>query len=127
MLVESRLPVKKGLEPIKWLRTINALKNISRTQKDRNIPNSTPICMSTLFFQHMCASALQVGKRSLCYILTVNRTVSFDPEFLCAIEISHIELALPLNIQRRNFIIFNACEISSNFCNANIALDVPTG
>ena len=82
--------------------------------------NSTHICMPTLYFHPRCTSSVLVGKQSLSFISTVNRTISFDPEFLCAIEISRTELALLFNIQNQNCIIVNACEIFGNVSNANI-------
>ena len=75
--------------------------------------NSTHSRLSTSFFHRMCTSPVLKGKRSLCFISIVNRTVSFKPEFLCTIEISHIELARVSYIQFKNCIICNADKISS--------------
>jgi hypothetical protein len=42
------VPPKKGLEPIKWLRTINALNFFVPTQKACTLPNSTCTCIPKL-------------------------------------------------------------------------------
>jgi hypothetical protein len=91
------MPVKKRLGPIKWLRTINALKNIRPTQKVRNMPNSSRTCMSKFFVRTFSTGTTLVRKRSPCWIWTENHTVRFDPEFRFAIEISYIEFALPFH------------------------------
>ena len=91
------VPVKKRLGPIKWLRTINALKNIRPTQKVRNMPNSSRTCMSKLFVRTFFTRTTLLRKRSPCWIWTENHTVRFDPEFRFAIEISYIEFALPFH------------------------------
>jgi hypothetical protein len=49
----------------------------------------------------MYTTTVLVGKGSLCFISIVNYTVSFEPEFLCTIEISHIELVRPSYIQSK--------------------------
>jgi hypothetical protein len=105
------IPVKKRLGPIKWLRTINALKNIRPTQKVRNMPNSSRTCMSKLFVRTFFRGTTLARKRSPCWIWTENHTVRFDPEFRFAIEISYIEFALPFHNRYQDWIIFYSYEI----------------
>jgi hypothetical protein len=70
------------------------------------MPNSIWACMSTLFVNLISTNHVLGGQRSLCFLSTGNHTVSFDRKFLSTIEISYIELALPLNYQFQDWIIF---------------------
>ena len=77
MLEFIAVPPKKSLEPIKWLRTINALNFFVPTQNSRSLSNLTGICIQKLLLYPHHTNNLLSAKRHLTFISKDNRTVRF--------------------------------------------------